>query len=290
MSALSAVRYWNEVGDSMFYQGEPGAFSEAAIRHYFSGESPRGMASFEAVFNRLSSDSHAVGLLPIENAYRGPVTEVWDRLVANDQLTIWAEVVEPVHLALMAHPQETLDSIRRVRSHPQALMQSRGFWQPRGYEAEPALDTAGSARELADNAWPGVAAIASPIAAVRYGLKILAEPLEDYPDNRTRFWLISQRQPALPDTAVQTMKATLAFDVVHQPGSLARVLNIFAERGINLTKIESQPRPGYPFEPRFWIDLALQDGDAALVFEAFSAMQAHVLFYRFLGYYPLFSV
>lgn len=273
----------------MYYQGEPGAFSEAAIRHYFPVEDARGLSSFEAAFARLSEDSNAVGLLPIENAYRGPVTEVWDRLVENDRLTIWAEVVEPVHLALMACPGETLESIQRVRSHPQALMQSRGFWEPRGYHADPALDTAGSARELADARWPGVAAIASPTAAERYGLTVLAEPLEDYPDNRTRFWLISQRPPTLPDHPISTMKATLAFDIAHRPGSLTRVLGIFAELGVDLTKIESRPRPGYPFEFRFWVDLALWDAKAEALFKSLAAVQQQVLFYRFLGYYPALS-
>ncbi|MDA8204570.1 MAG: ACT domain-containing protein [Thermaerobacter sp.] len=275
----------------MYYQGEPGAFSESAILHYFPGQEARGLPSFEAAYDRLLNDSHALALLPIENAYRGPVTEVWDRLVGDDRLTIWAEVVEPVHLALMALPGETLKSITRVRSHPQALMQSRGFWQPRRYVAEPSLDTAGSARELAENRWPGVAAIASPGAARRYGLNLLAEPLEDYPDNRTRFWLIAQRQPpVLPETSVLTMKATLAFDVANRPGSLAQVLNIFAGRGLDLMKIESRPRPGFPFEFRFWIDVALRDAEAATLFQALADVQASVLFYRFLGYYPAFAM
>lgn len=270
----------------MYYQGEPGAFSEAAIRHYFPGQEPRGLESFATVFARLSADSHAYALLPIENAYRGTVTEVWDRLVETDALTIWAEAVEPVHLALMARPHETLDSIQRVRSHPQALMQSRGFWQPRGYQVDMALDTAGSAREVAEFGWPGVAAIASPLAAERYGLKILAEPLEDYPDNRTRFWLVSQRKPLTPAGDVGGMKATLAFDIPHQPGSLSRILNVLAERRLDLTKIESRPRPGYPFEFRFWIDVALGTQDSTVLFDALNEVKSQVLFYRFLGLYP----
>lgn len=271
----------------MFYQGEPGAFSESAIRHYFPGEETRGMASFEAVFTRLAEDSHAYSLLPIENAYRGSVTEVWDRLVDSPALTIWAEVVEPVHLALMAHPGETLETIRRVRSHPQALMQSRGFWQPRGYQADPALDTAGSARELADHRWPGVAAIASPRAAVQYGLKILQEPVEDYPDNRTRFWLLSQRQPpVMPAGLPKDHKVTLAFDIAHEPGSLVGVLDILAQCALDLTKIESRPRPGYPFEFRFWIDAALAHASPAEAFDALASVRQAVLFHRLLGFYP----
>jgi prephenate dehydratase len=274
----------------VYYQGEPGAFSEAAIRRYFPSSDPEGLASFEAAFAALHADPQAVGLLPIENAYRGSVTEVWDRLVASDTLSIWAEVVEPVHLALMAVESESLSTIRRVRSHPQALMQSRGFWQPRGWQAEPALDTAGSAREVAVNRWPGVAAIANPSAAARYGLNVLAETVEDYPDNRTRFWLLAQRQPTVPDYPVATMKATVAFDIVHEPGSLNRVLTIFAQSGLDLTKIESRPRPGYPFEFRFWVDLALHGAASNTLFAALADLQHEVLFYRLLGHYPAFPL
>lgn len=274
----------------MFYQGEPGAFSESAVHYYFPGEEARGLPSFAEVFQRLEADSHAYALLPIENAYRGSVTEVWDRLVEQDALTIWAEVVEPVHLALMAGPHETLASIRQVRSHPQALMQSRGFWGPRGYQADPALDTAGSARELAENPRPGVAAIASPIAALHYGLQVLAQPIEDYPDNRTRFWLIAQRRPPrLPEANLVGKKVTLAFDIPHRRGSLADVLAVFADHDLNLTKIESRPRPGYPFEFRFWIDAVLSRFDAAQAFDALARLKEVVLFHRFLGFYPAFS-
>lgn len=270
----------------MYYQGEPGAFSEAAIRHYFPHERAEGLPSFDAVCQRLGEEPDSLALLPIENAYRGPVTDVWDSLVAQEALFIWAEVVEPVHLALMALPGETLDKIERVRSHPQALMQSRGFWGPRGFVAEPALDTAGSARELAQHRWPGVAAIANPGAAERYGLHILAQPVEDYPDNRTRFWLVSQKQPAVPAHPILTWKATLAVDVAHRPGSLASLLTVFAEQGVNLTKIESRPRPGYPFEFRFWIDLALGEVKPDHLFAALEEVKSQVLFYRLLGYYP----
>lgn len=271
----------------MYYQGEPGAFSEAAIRHYFVEADAQGRPSFDDVFTRLADDPDAYALLPIENAYRGSVTEVWDRLVVDDSLAIWAEMVESVHLALMAKAGETLESIVKVRSHPQALMQSRGFWESRGYRADPALDTAGSAREVAEFGWEGVAAIASPIAAHHYHLNILAEPLEDYPDNRTRFWLIGQRPPHLDPHAIDTMKATVAFDIAHRPGSLFEVLKIFASRGLDLTKIESRPRPGYPFEFRFWIDVALRGRSSVELESALRELEGHVLFYRQLGVYPV---
>ncbi len=273
----------------MLYQGEPGAFSEEAIFQFFVGEKAEGLESFDRVYERLLDDPLAAGLLPIENVYQGAVAEVWQGLINHEELSIWGEVVHEVHLALMAPPGETLDSIRRVRSHPQALMQSRGFWQSRELQAELALDTAGSAREVAENRWPGVAAIASPTAAAQFGLNILADQVQDYPDNRTRFWLISQRKPLLPDRIVVTMKASLALDMAHRPGALARVLNVFANRGIDLTKIESRPRPGTPFEFRFWADLTLLENKSKVLFESLEKVRSQVLFYRLLGYYPVFS-
>ncbi len=274
----------------MYYQGEPGAFSEAAMRHYFPKADPRGLSSFAEVYGRLRADRKAAALLPIENAYRGPVVEVWDRLLEDLSLSIWGEVVEPVPLALMAPLGESLESITRVRSHPQALMQSRGYWEPRGYRAEPSLDTAGSAREVAENRWPGVAAIAHPAAAARYGLHILAEPLQDYPDNRTRFWLISQTEPSVDAPARLAAKAALALDIAHEPGSLVETLMIFSRRRINLTKIESRPRPGVPFEFRFWIEVSIGQTGSDEWDEVFDELQDRGLYHRLLGHFPVYSL
>jgi prephenate dehydratase len=274
----------------VYYQGEPGAFSEAAIHRYFPQVEALGLESFRAVFAQLEAEPTSYGLLPIENAYRGSVYDVWDLLVASSHLRIWAEVVQPVTLALMACPGESLASIRRVRSHPQALMQSRGFWQPRGWEAEPALDTAGSARELSQQRWPGVAAIAGPRAAELYGLVILSAPIEDYADNRTRFWLLGQRPPATDLLSpAPSAKATLAFDIAHRPGTLARVLTAFYEAGWNLTKIESRPRPGAPFEFRFWVDLAMDGMSQTALTETLATHPRLFEWYRILGVYPVLS-
>lgn len=273
----------------MYYQGEPGAFSEAAILHYFPQEEPVGLPSFQTVCDRLVQEPEASALLPIENAYRGSVMDVWDGLVSRPSLGIWAEVVERVHLAVMAVPGETLDSIERVRSHPQALMQSHGFWGARGWTAEPALDTAGSARELAEHRWPGVAAIANPGAAARYGLEILAEPVEDYADNRTRFWLVSAQRPRIPEQMPLWWKATVAVDIPHRPGSLGQLLDVFATAGLDLTKIESRPRPGFPFEFRFWIDLTLGSAQSGPLERVLNTVPDRVLFFRCLGIYPALS-
>lgn len=274
----------------MYYQGEPGAFSDAAIRHYFTSAKPQGLEGFRDVVETLNRDPDAVALLPIENAYRGAVYDVWDLLVTSPHLTIWAEVVQSVSLALMACPGETLESINRVRSHPQALMQSRGFWEPLGMVAEPALDTAGSARELAQERWPGVAAIAGPRASELYDLPILASSIEDYADNRTRFWLLSQKPPRearIPSTG--TWKATLAFDIPHRAGTLAEVLSAFSGMHLNLTKIESRPRPGAAFEFRFWVDVAMHEENVPRLSEVTQEMERLASWYRILGCYPVLS-
>lgn len=244
----------------IYYQGEPGAFSEAAIKGYFPEATAVGMPSFDQVFDALNADRSRIGLLPIENAYRGPVYEVLD-LLSHSTLKIRAEVVQPVDLALLVLPGTQEEQLRKVRSHPQALMQSRGFWRGKGLDAEVALDTAGSARELAQFKWPEVAAIASPRAAEIYGLDILASAIQDHMGNRTRFWLLTHEPINLGGVrgTLGETKVSVIFDLrrANQPGSLVSVLQLFGpQHGLNLTKIESRPRPGTPFGFRFWLDIA----------------------------------
>ncbi|MCL5972496.1 MAG: prephenate dehydratase [Firmicutes bacterium] len=242
---------------SIFYQGEPGSYSEAAILNHWPQAKAIGLASFGEVMAQLQSDQSAVGLLPIENAYRGPVYDVLDLFTgASPALEIRAEVVQPVELALLAPPGMELGDVRVVRSHPQALMQSRGFWQPKGWEAEPALDTAGSAREVSESHRPGLAAIASRRAGALYGLNVLASNIHDHTDNRTRFWLIAQKPVGIAASPLGLYKTSIIFDVPNVPGSLVKVLMHFSNGGLNLNKAESRPRPGVPFAFRFWIDVA----------------------------------
>lgn len=271
---------------TIYFQGEPGAFSEAAVRRYFPSADPIGLMSFDQVFQVLDQERGATALLPIENAYRGTVYDVLD-LLTNSNLSIWAEVVQPVTLALLGVEGQKIEDVRRVRSHPQALMQSRGYWQPRGWTAEPALDTAGSARELSSMRWPDVAAIASPRAAEIYGLTVLDAPVEDHADNRTRFWLLRDKAVDLPVFTVEGMKGSVVFDAPDSPGSLAKVLQVFSKREINLSKIESRPRPGFPFGPRFWLDAVIAVDQLPLLESAMEEARTLWGWHRVLGYYPV---
>lgn len=262
---------------TIFYQGEPGSYSEAAILNHWPHAKAIGLPSFSEVVARLQSDESVVGLLPIENAYRGPVYEVLDLFTgASPALEIRAEVVQPVELALLARPGMELNDVRVVRSHPQALMQSRGFWQPKGWNTEPALDTAGSAREVSESDRPGVAAIASQRAGALYGLNVLASNIHDHTDNRTRFWLIAQRPVGISVSPLGLYKTSIVFDVPNVPGSLVKVLMHFSNGGLNLNKVESRPRPGVPFAFRFWIDVAGRSEQMASVVEqAVGEMEWH---------------
>ncbi len=268
----------------IFYQGAPGAFSEAAILSHWPQAVPLGCETFADVFHALSEDAHAIGLLPIENAYRGPVYEVLD-LLTTSPLSIWGEVVQPVELALLAYGHHDLSRIKRVRSHPQALMQSQNFCRTHGLVVEVALDTAGSAKDLVMNPREEVGAIAGPRNAKIYGLEIVRQGIQDHPDNRTRFWLLSQTAQKV-DSPLGKIKTTIVLDLPDMPGSLVHYLEAFSALHINLSKVESRPRPAVPFAYRFWIDAV---GTQADLEAGWKESLRSTEWCRRLGTYPVLS-
>ncbi|WP_020374502.1 prephenate dehydratase [Sulfobacillus thermosulfidooxidans] len=271
-------------GTVVYYQGSPGAFSEAAILSHWPNAIPQGFPTFAETFQALQDNPNAVGLLPIENAYRGPVYDVLDLLTAST-LSIWAEAVQPVELALMAYGHSDLSRIKKVRSHPQALMQSQMFCREHGLTVEVALDTAGSAKELLESRREDVGAIASPRAAEIYGLNIVRRGIQDHPDNRTRFWLLSQR-PIHLTSPLNRMKTSAVFDLPDKPGALVNYLLWYKKFGLNLSKVESRPRPGAPFAYRFWIDVV---GDAKSLDQAWESGLSDLEWFRRFGTYPVLS-
>ncbi|MCL4443447.1 MAG: prephenate dehydratase [Actinobacteria bacterium] len=270
--------------ETVYYQGSPGAFSEAAILRHWPGSTPVGLRTFKDVFKALNDDPQAIALLPIENAYRGPVYDVLDLLTVSPA-SIWAEAVQPVELALMAYGHDDISRIRRVRSHHQALMQSQVFCEEHGFVVEVALDTAGSAQELLDSREEDLAVIASPRVADIYGLKIVRSGIQDHAGNRTRFWLLSQSAIDIPSPLHKT-KATIIFDVPDKPGTLVSYLELYRRTGLNLSKVESRPRPGTSFAYRFWIDIV---GNPDLLDEVWHEGNSLVEWSRRLGVYPVLS-
>jgi prephenate dehydratase len=234
------------------FQGERGAFSEEAALKLLGGDIvlvPRG--SFEATFSAIRDRSADYVLAPMENSLAGSVHRSFDLLVESG-LHIIGEVVIPIVHSLIGLPSSNRAALVSVESHPVALAQCEQF-----FIAHPHLkrivteDTAGSVRDIVRAGDLRRAAIASARAAELYGAVILQAHLEDDRENYTRFFLLA----ASSEIPVDADKISLVFQLPHSPGALQQALAPFAQRNINLMKIESRPVHGKPWQYRFYIDL-----------------------------------
>jgi prephenate dehydratase len=264
------------------FQGEPGAYSQMAAVEYFGAEIEAvPCRTLENVFDLAESHEVAAGLIPVENAVAGSIHQSYDLLLEHD-LYIVGEHLHRIRHCLMALADVPLAGIRRVHSHPQALAQCSHYLDRYpDWERVPGYDTAGSARHIRDTADRQAAAIASAQAAELYGLSVLDEGIEDNPANFTRFLALA------PDPAPSTpnAKTSIVFSLTNRPGALVGALRLFADRGIDLTKIESRPLVGSPWEYLFYLDLAGSREDQAVA-EALEALDSSALMLRILGSYP----
>lgn len=235
------------------YQGEPGAFSEAASRRVDPVAELVPCQSFEDVFDAVDAGTASYGVVPIENSIGGSIHRNYDLLLAHD-LPIVAEVELPVVHHLLALPGATVAGLRRVYSHPQGLAQCERFLRTlSGVDIVATYDTAGSAKMVADSGLLDAGAIASARAGEVFGLTSLAASVQDFDDNITRFLVIG-RQPIKGAAADKT---SIVFTLANEPGSLFKALSVFALRGVDLTKLESRPIQGRPWEYLFYVDLAV---------------------------------
>ena len=232
------------------YQGIPGANSEIAVRQHFGDDVDlRPCQDFNQLFERLQAKEVDYSLLPVENALAGSVSGAYELLLDQD-VRIQAEVILHVHHALLATQGTTLDDVREVRSHPQALLQCDRFLKRHKIKPVGWYDTAGAAQELAKSPEPGVAAIASELAGELYELELLESEIEDEPFNYTRFLLMGHGDPEPSDYN----KTSIVFATRHRPAALYECLGEFAKRDLNLTKLESRPRRNRHWEPLFYLD------------------------------------
>ena len=232
------------------FQGVAGAYSEQAIRQYFGTEVETvPCRTFDDLFIAVEQGKADYGMLPVENSLAGSVVQSYELLMEHD-LRVRAEIIVRVEHQLLAVPGTDPDSLTCATSHPQALAQCERYLIRRGLDAIPTFDTAGGARDLAENPKEGTAAIASELAAELYGLEILDSGIEDLPFNYTRFFILGLDDPP----RAQRSKTSLIFTTRHNPGALYDSLGEFAQRGINLSKIESRPRRNRPWQYLFYLD------------------------------------
>ncbi|MFC1890642.1 prephenate dehydratase [Thermodesulfobacteriota bacterium] len=263
------------------FSGERGAFSEEAVKkHYGPDIGTLPCHSFEEIFQAVENGRASFGAIPVENSTAGSINKAYDLLLEHD-LKIWGEILLRVRHNLMAVPGTKLKDIRVVRSHPQALAQCEQYINRHGWQAQPLYDTAGCAKDLADNPSSEVAVIAGKLAAEIYGLNILASGVEDLTFNYTRFFFVGQGDPPHCERA----KTSLIFSTVHTPGALVDSLSEFSTRGINLTKLESRPRRNRPWNYVFYLDFEGHWQDDTCN-KALVALLARAAFVKLLGSYP----
>jgi prephenate dehydratase len=262
------------------FQGEHGAYSEEAARNHFGGAvETLPCEAFEGIFAAVEEGRADFGVVPVENSTAGSINKSYDLLLDRD-LKVSGEILMRVRHNLMTLPG-TSRSLREVRSHPQALAQCERFLNRQGYKAVPWYDTAGSAKDLAENPVDGVGAIASRLAASTYGLEIVQEGIEDAHNNYTRFFTVSREDAPRSDRA----KTSLVFGVPNTPGSLYAALGEFASRNINLCKLESRPRRGKPWQYVFYLDFDGHWQDRAAA-DAIMRLLSQAAFVKLLGSYP----
>jgi len=238
------------------FQGEPGAFSEAAAFQLL-GDSittvPR--PTFDATFAAIKDGAADALLVPVENSLAGSVVRAFD-LLLESSLQIVAETILPIEHHLIGCPGATLADIRAVASHPMALAQcERLFTDHPSWKRVPAEDTAGSVREVLARQDKSLAAIAGQRAADHYRGVILAESVQDNAENFTRFVLLVPESQAAAQTAPNAHKMSIAMRLAHRPGALLASLEPFARHEVNLLKIESRPIHGRPWEYQFFLDV-----------------------------------
>ena len=272
------------------YFGPAATFTHEALltQPDLAGADLRPLGAITDVLEAVARGEADLGFVPIENAIEGTVSATIDGLIHDVELHIQREVVMDIHLHLMARPGLALEDVRTVSSYPHALAQCQKYLAKAlpGVEQRAANSTADAARALGESAGTDAraeAAIAPRIAAERYGLTIIAEDVEDHPENQTRFVLVARTRVPKPTGHDKT--SIVCFQRADHPGSLHGILGQFAARNINLTKLESRPTKQGLGDYCFVIDLSGHLGDE-VVADCLRDLHAGLAGVKFLGSYP----
>lgn len=279
--AFEKVQSIEKKNVKVVYQGVEGAYSHEAALQYFGEDADAYHVStwreaMEAV--RLGEADYAV--LPIENSTAGAVTQVFDLLMEYENYIVGETFLKVEH-NLIGLPQADISDIKRVYSHPQALMQSEGYlYQHRDWQQISLTNTAASAKKVLEDGDITQAAVASRRAAKIYGLKVLQEQIQDNNSNTTRFVIVGNKKVYTESAD----KVSIAFEIAHESGSLYEMLSHFIYNDINMTKIESRPIEGRNWEYRFFLDFTGNLGDAA-VKNALRGIDEEAISFKILGNY-----
>jgi prephenate dehydratase len=271
-------------GSRVAFQGELGAFShKAGLKIFGRRIKPFLCRSFDEAFEAVARKEAELAVIPIENTLAGSIHKNYD-LLARHSLEVIAETSLRVEHNLIAHPDVSLRQIRQIYSHPAALEQcSRLLRRLKNTEKVSFYDTAGSVKHLRDKGLKDAAAIASEDAARIYGMKILRRSIEDDPENYTRFLAMARRKQ-FPRGGGKT---SIVFGLKNEPGVLFKALSVFALRNIDLTKIESRPIRGKPWEYLFYLDLQ-SDVRSLQCSNALRHLRELAPYLKVLGSYPAF--
>lgn len=285
MAAVGAAR------PRVAYQGEPGAYSEEATLTIFGGAGTVPCPTLVIAFDTLARGDADYATVPVENSQAGSINDTYDLLLKyREQFAIRAEFDLHVHHCLLALPEDDPASIREALSHPQALAQSIGFLTKQGLTPVPSGDTAGSARLIRERRLLGKAAVAGRRAAEFYGLRVLASNIEDNPYNFTKFLVLAPRGADQPPFSLSAdgaaLKTALVFATKNVPGALYAALGALAGGGLNLTKLESRPARGRPWDYVFYADVEA-DAHEPSCRAALDALDQQCTFLAVLGSYPV---
>lgn len=269
------------------YQGTDGAYSFDAAGHHFSGRYTdvvrTGFPTFQKAAEAVENKEVDYAILPIENTTAGSINDTYDLLGEKNLFIIGEEVLRIDHCLMAPEPVDIIN-IRRVISHPQAITQCGKFLSslPRCH-IESYTDTAMAARKVRDDADLSQAAIAGVKAAERYGLHVIARDIANQEENYTRFVIVS-RTPVECDPQLNT-KTSLVLAATHEKGALIRCLNVLDNYGINMTKLESRPRPNKPWQYMFYIDIEANVNDPTIK-PALKELEEKAVFMKVFGSYP----
>jgi prephenate dehydratase len=244
------------------YQGEPGAYSQAAALEVFPNCTPLPCATFVDALAAVQDGTARYGMIPIENSTVGRVGDIY-QLLPKSGLHIIGEFFLPIHFQLIAPKGATLDTIRTAESHVVALGQNMGVIRKHKLKPVVVSDTAGGARLIAEANDPTRAALASKLAAEIYGLDVLASDVEDEKHNTTRFVILS-KYPEYARPGVGQTITTFVFRVRNIPAALYKAMGGFATNGVNMTKLESYMLDGHFYATMFYADVEGHPDDPAL--------------------------